>query len=666
MAALAETFVHGDAPPSGPTRPRRPRESRPIRPSWRSSVWSFGRWSRAPSTSPSRVARRRSPRCRPTRASATCWAGRTHASPQRRSAFQALKQAADVPGLRRPGRRPLPNPLLAPHRLSPGPAAGHDDRTPITPHRCPARRRPCRGRRRVGHARSRRRGRRVGGRRRGHRRRAGRGRSLGRGPRGRAVRRRGDACPTNELAAFDRLYLEPRAAHHLGRLGDDARRGAVSAAATLVNWMTCIDAPPPTSAADWATGARAGGRRRRTSWDDDVAAIEAELGVAEATAHPAQGRHLLRGARALGWEAAPTRRNATGCGDCGSCPFGCRRGAKQSGIRVHLAERRGRRADRPGRRPSTRVLARGRPRDRRRGGTVATDGAAASRCARRRWSWPRGPCGRPAILQRSGLDTRRSGGTSGSTRSRSSRAAFSETVEMWRGTMQAARSLEFGARRDAGRNGYVIESAPGHPGLLALAFPWEGAAAHARVMAGSAAPRPAHRGVPRRRRGPGALTKAGRVRASTTASMRRGSRRSGTAWSGWPASPARRARNEIIAVGTPPRWYRRAAARPAPRRRRRSPRFEAGAGAVRLRAQPRDGVLRPPDGHRSGWAPTRRTMRATRGAASERLRRTSDAVVGGLYVGDGSLFPTGLGRQPDAHDRWRSRGGSRGRSSPRR
>ena len=46
---------------------------------------------------------------------------------------------------------------------------------------------------------------------------------------------------------------------------------------------------------------------------------------------------------------------------------------------------------------------------------------------------------------------------------------------MWRGTMQGARSLEFGDAT-AGRNGYVIESAPGHPGLLALALPWEGAA----------------------------------------------------------------------------------------------------------------------------------------------------------------------------------------------
>jgi hypothetical protein len=61
---------------------------------------------------------------------------------------------------------------------------------------------------------------------------------------------------------------------------------------------------------------------------------------------------------------------------------------------------------------------------------------------------------------------------------------FSESIEMWRGTMQAARSLEF-IEPDGDRNGYAIESAPGHPGLLALALPWEGTAAHAQVMSGS-------------------------------------------------------------------------------------------------------------------------------------------------------------------------------------
>ncbi len=37
------------------------------------------------------------------------------------------------------------------------------------------------------------------------------------------------------------------------------------------------------------------------------------------------------------WEAAATERNADGCTDCGACSFGCRRGAKKSGHRLHLA-----------------------------------------------------------------------------------------------------------------------------------------------------------------------------------------------------------------------------------------------------------------------------------------------------------------------------------------
>jgi hypothetical protein len=35
-------------------------------------------------------------------------------------------------------------------------------------------------------------------------------------------------------------------------------------------------------------------------------------------------------------------------------------------------------------------------------------------------------------------------------------------VDMWHGPMQAARSMQF-ADDEVGRNGYVIESAPGHP-----------------------------------------------------------------------------------------------------------------------------------------------------------------------------------------------------------
>ena len=65
--------------------------------------------------------------------------------------------------------------------------------------------------------------------------------------------------------------------------------------------------------------------------------LENELSVSSVRRVPPKDQVILRGAERLGWEAAPARRNAAAdCDDCGSCPFGCRRGSKQSGIRVHL------------------------------------------------------------------------------------------------------------------------------------------------------------------------------------------------------------------------------------------------------------------------------------------------------------------------------------------
>src|SRR5207253_7260130 len=94
-------------------------------------------------------------------------------------------------------------------------------------------------------------------------------------------------------------------------------------------------------------------------FDADLAAIEAELGVAPATVIPPKDAVILRGAAALGWEAGPTRRNGLDCGDCGSCPFGCPRGTKQSGIRAHLATAAARGARIIDRARVTRVLVEG-------------------------------------------------------------------------------------------------------------------------------------------------------------------------------------------------------------------------------------------------------------------------------------------------------------------
>lgn len=66
-------------------------------------------------------------------------------------------------------------------------------------------------------------------------------------------------------------------------------------------------------------------------------ALESELGVAVANPVGPKDAAILRGAAAVGiGDAAVIRRNAD-CGACGSCGFGCRRGTKASGLRVHLA-----------------------------------------------------------------------------------------------------------------------------------------------------------------------------------------------------------------------------------------------------------------------------------------------------------------------------------------
>ncbi len=446
--------------------------------------------------------------------------------------------------------------------------------------------------------------------------------------------------PTDELAAFDRLYLD----HGLLTTWDGSvtmLSGRGVGGGTLVNWMTCIEAPADVRA-DWASDHGLEGVEDGSAWTDDVAAVEADLGVAEATHIPPKDAVILRGARALGWEAAPMRRNATACGDCGSCPFGCRRGAKQSGIRVHLA-----RAAMAGARivagaDVQRVIveggravgveatvANGRPLEVRAATVVLAAGALRT----------------PAILQRTGIDHPATGRNLRLHPVSVIAGRFSEPIEMWRGTMQGARSLEFGAGAP-GRNGYVIESAPGHPGLMALALPWEGRAAHAEVMAGASRIAPLIAVTRDGGEGRLTLTKAGRVRidyrldATGVATLRHGLVRM--------ARLVRAAgANDIVALGTPPRWHRRAGLEPGAETAAFAA-FEAALEAFDFApnrgtvfsAHQMGSVRMGADARTHACDPWGRVRVGTGGAGS------ADRVVRGLYVGDGSLFPTGIGVNP--------------------
>ena len=222
-------------------------------------------------------------------------------------------------------------------------------------------------------------------------------------------------------------------------------------------------------------------------WSDDVATLEGELSVSAVRRQPPKDQVILRGAERLGWEAAPARRNASvECDDCGSCPFGCRRGSKQSGIRVHLA-----RAAEAGARivPHVRVTKVLIERERAVGvqGRALIPGTDAEPRTRqvvvraRQVVLAAGALRSPALLQASGVRHRAIGQHLRVHPVPIVAGRMTMPVDMWHGPMQGARSLQFiEAERD--RNGYVIESAPGHVGLIAMALPWEGTDAHAASM----------------------------------------------------------------------------------------------------------------------------------------------------------------------------------------
>jgi choline dehydrogenase-like flavoprotein len=460
--------------------------------------------------------------------------------------------------------------------------------------------------------------------------------------------------PREELDAFGRLYLN----HGLLATWDGSvtlLAGSGVGGGTLVNWMTTI-APPASVREEWRRGHGIEDLGDAEAWGTEAAAIEAELGVTETAAIPPKDQAILRGATALGWEAAPIRRNGAGCDDCGSCGFGCPRGTKRSGIRVHLAA-----AHRDGARivprlRVTRVLLR-------EGRAVGVEGLAVVpdaqtgeaipdpaapggvRVRRVRVHAPQvvlaaGALRTPAILQASGLGHPAIGRYLRIHPVTGVLARMPDPVELWRGPMQGARSAQF-VESEPGRAGYVLESAPAHPGLLALATPWEGAAAHETILRDArwlttvlAVTRDGGEGRT-------TLTRAGRVRIDY--------RLDGTgvmtlrhALGSAARLAAAAGAQDILAPATQPLWFR-----PTGRASEGGPAWERFlAGCAGFDFGPNRGTVfsaHQMGSVRMGADPATHPCDP---AGRVRVDGRGDAVIPGLYVGDASLFPTGLGVNP--------------------
>ncbi|HET7831083.1 MAG TPA: GMC family oxidoreductase N-terminal domain-containing protein [Candidatus Limnocylindrales bacterium] len=453
--------------------------------------------------------------------------------------------------------------------------------------------------------------------------------------------------PTDELTAFDRLYL-----NHGFNVSWDASvmtlAGAGVGGGTLVNWMTCI-APPASTRHHWAA-AHGLHDFDTPQLDADLAALSAEIGVSDSPNIPPKDELILRGCTMLRQEVGTIRRNGIDCGDCGRCGFGCRRGAKQSGIRVHLAEAWCHGARIVPDAPVERVLVEA-------GHATGVEATVTIDGVRRRLVvrapqvvLAAGALRTPIVLERSGIDHPATGrnlrlhpvGVIG--------AFLDEDVTMWRGTMQAARALHhldldgdgIGDGPNDAPSGFIVESAPGTPGLIALVFPWEGRDAFEGLMGRIRHVAPLIGIVRERGSGSIRLSRAGRPRIDYTVSPEDRATLGGMlaeaaaiAWEG--------GSREMVAVGTPPRWFRaqrdgderafgswRASLRTFP--------FEPNRGTV-VSAHQMGSARAGDDAARHAADPAGRLRAADARAGRER-------VIRGLYVGDASAFPSALGVNP--------------------
>jgi choline dehydrogenase-like flavoprotein len=446
--------------------------------------------------------------------------------------------------------------------------------------------------------------------------------------------------PTKERDAYERLYLDSgftaTADAHIAILA-----GGTVGGGTTVNWMTAIPIPEPVRE-EWegehgVTGASGDGFTR------DLKTVLQEIGAKDSQDVPLKDAAIIRGAEKLGWSSERIQINRAKCGDCGTCTFGCKVGSKQSALRLHLAQAVANGA---------RVLP-----DCKAEQLVIKNGAATGAITTlgTRAGTPRrleiiaktvvvsgGALRTPVLLQRSGLTHPAIGKNLRLHPVSLVAGVFEEPVEMWRGTMQAAKSSRF-IDPDEERNGYIIESAPGHPGLLALGIPWTSRAEHARLMRLARYIAPFLAIVRDDASGSVTASRAGfaEINYRTTPRDERGLRHALRSMSRIAEAAGA---SEIIAAGSPPMSWRRSQGSEALEvYLRRLQRFDFAPnrgtvfsahqmGTARMGSDSNDHVCDP-------WGRVRSTTRP----------RPSDphgGLVKGLYVADGSLFPTALGVNP--------------------
>jgi choline dehydrogenase-like flavoprotein len=249
------------------------------------------------------------------------------------------------------------------------------------------------------------------------------------------------------------------------------RAGAAVGGGTVINWSSSLRLPPAVRDEWRAVGVGEG-------LDGHYDALEAALDIdVDESARNGPNAALERGLSALGLSSRTIPRNVLGCGDCGPCALGCRRGAKQSTLRTFLDQACRNGAEILAGCEARRVLVEA---DRVVGVTVAVAGGEVTVRAPL-VALAAGSLRSPAILLRSDIATGLAGRNLLIHPVATVAGIHDEPMEAWSGVPQSVLSEAF-ADLDGG-HGFRVEAAPAHPGLLASGLPWQSASQHRQGMA---------------------------------------------------------------------------------------------------------------------------------------------------------------------------------------
>lgn len=291
----------------------------------------------------------------------------------------------------------------------------------------------------------------------------------------------------HEAAGTRELYLD-RGTTTTGDLSVAFLAGAALGGGTTVNWQSCFRTPD-SILEEWVQRsgcAHFSGEGFGRSLDRVWARLAVSRAESEVNANNAI---IARGCAALGYASSRIARNSLGCdiAQCGYCVYGCRHGGKQTAAVTFLRDAQDTgnfsaiarcRADRV-------VIGNGRV-----AGVSATTRNPvtgernALRIEARVVVAACGALHTPALLMRSGVELRELGRNLFIHPTTAVTGFFAHAVEAWSGPPQTVVCDEFA--RLHGNYGYRIETAPAHPGIIAMATPWTGSRDHARSMQRSA------------------------------------------------------------------------------------------------------------------------------------------------------------------------------------